>query len=109
MKIRIDDATPAVAATKVQILNPPAKPLKLDAALPLSVSTTPLNATAQDVVWTSSDPKIVSVNSQGIVLARAEGTATITAKLGEKLTATCPLKVEKAGKAEKPGKAKTAP
>ncbi len=108
VKIRVDATAPTVAATKVQILNPPAKPLKIDATLPLFASMTPVNATLQEVVWSSSDPNIASVNSQGVVLARAAGTATITVTLGEtKLAVTCAVKVEKDGKdgkAEKPAK-----
>lgn len=40
---------------------------------------TPSNATNQDVIWTSSDSNIVSVNKNGKVTAKNIGTATIIA------------------------------
>lgn len=41
--------------------------------------TAPDNATEQDVLWTSSDPSVATVNSNGMVRAVGVGTATITA------------------------------
>ena len=51
----------------------------------LNVIFEPANTTDdKDIEWSSSDENIVSVNSEGIVTAKAEGTAIITAKVGEK-------------------------
>lgn len=41
---------------------------------------TPLNATNQNVLWTSDNESIATVNSLGTVTAISEGTVTITAK-----------------------------
>ena len=49
------------------------------------------------VTWESSNPKIVSVNSSGIVTARKKGTALITART-ESAYATCKVRVKKATK-----------
>ncbi len=49
------------------------------------------------VTWESSNPKIVSVNSSGIVTARKKGTAMITART-ESAYATCKVRVKKATK-----------
>jgi len=56
--------------------------------LELTPILTPLDA--QTVIqWTSSDSNIASVNSDGVVMASAEGSVTITAKTSNNLTATC--------------------
>jgi uncharacterized protein YjdB len=61
--------------------------------------TTTLTATVKpsnenkSVTWTSSNTSVAGINTNtGLITARAEGTATITAKCGDK-TATCTLNV----------------
>ena len=44
----------------------------------LDVKYIPANTTQREVVWTSSDPKIVKVNASGKITALAEGSAVIT-------------------------------
>ena len=59
----------------------------------------PAEATATDLVWTSSDDKIAEVVSQGsyaTVTAKAEGYAVITVKAESGVSATCRIKVETA-------------
>ena len=46
----------------------------------LSVSFNPTNTTDQSVIWSSSDSKVVSVDSKGNITANSPGKATITAK-----------------------------
>lgn len=55
----------------------------------LKATTDPAGAT---VTWTSSDTKVATVNAGGNVMGVGEGTATITAKAGDK-TATCKVTV----------------
>ena len=43
-----------------------------------SVKIDPANATNQEVSWSSSEPSVASVDSKGMVTAKAEGKATIT-------------------------------
>ena len=43
-----------------------------------SVKIDPANATNQEVSWSSSEPSIASVDTKGMVTAKAEGKATIT-------------------------------
>ena len=45
----------------------------------LSAAVSPSNAANQDITWTTSDPKVATVNSNGYISAVSAGTATITA------------------------------
>lgn len=58
----------------------------------LTATVSPDNATNKSVAWNSSNPNIASVSSTGEVIAIAEGTASITAKCGDK-SASCTVKV----------------
>ena len=55
----------------------------------------PDNATNQELIWTSSDPTIATVDSNGKVTGVKEGTVTITAKTPDGgVKATCTVTVE---------------
>ena len=60
----------------------------------LSVAVTPDNATDKTVTWSTSNAAIATVSDNGLVTAIKEGSATITAKAGDK-TATCAVTVSK--------------
>ena len=60
----------------------------------LTATVNPEGATNKDVTWTSDNPEVAAVEG-GTVTAKAEGTAIITAKAGDK-TATCTVTVAKA-------------
>ena len=53
----------------------------------------PADATDKSITWTSSDPIIARVDSNGNVVAVKPGTATITAKTKNGKTATCKITV----------------
>ena len=61
----------------------------------LEATITPDNATVKNVTWTSSNPDIAYVSSDGTVSARSIGTATITCTLvdNEAKTAICIVNV----------------
>ena len=75
-------------------LNQTTLELKAGNTATLTATVKPENATSKEVTWTSDKPEIAAVDG-GTVTAKAEGTATITAKAGEK-TATCTVTVTKA-------------
>ena len=58
----------------------------------LSASPNPYNASAGKPVWTSSDPAVASVSSDGTVTGVAAGKATITATI-DGISATCVVTV----------------
>lgn len=94
VKIRVEPTAPVVAAIKVEILNAPQQALKLNSVWCLTASVVPLAATNLAVFWSSSDSSVAAVNSQGLVVAKAPGRATITLKSKEGgLTAECPIQV----------------
>ena len=80
-------ATPVTSVT----LNKTSASLKVGETVTLSATVNPSDATDKTVTWTTSDAKVATV-SNGVVTAKMLGTATITAKAGDK-TATCSITV----------------
>ena len=66
--------------------------LPLECNETLTVTISPDNTTDKTVIWTSSDPDIASVDTDGKITGLNEGMAVITAKTGNK-TATCDVTV----------------
>ena len=64
-------------------------------SLQLTATVLPSNATNKTVTWTTSNSSVATVNSDGLVMAKAVGNATITAKTtdGTNLSATCNITV----------------
>ncbi len=59
----------------------------------LTVTVAPTNATDKTVTWTTSNDSVATVDGNGKITAISVGTATITAKAGDK-TATCAVEVK---------------
>ena len=61
----------------------------------LTATITPNNATNKTVTWTTSDPSVATVSSDGVVTAVSIGNATITATTndGTNLSASCEVTV----------------
>ena len=60
----------------------------------LIATVTPDYATGYEIIWSSSNSDIVSVNNAGQLRALSVGTAVITARIGDKLSATCTVTVK---------------
>lgn len=89
--VTVTNAT--VPATEIE-LNKTELTLTVGGNETLTATVTPDNTT-DSVEWTSSNTAIATVDNSGKVTAVAEGTATITAKAGEK-SAACNVTVEAA-------------
>ena len=64
-------------------------------SLQLTATISPEDAIIKDLIWETSDAKIVSVDENGLIKGVAEGKATITARTidGSNLSATCEVTV----------------
>lgn len=71
--------------------------LKMGKKLTLKAKVTPSNANNRSISWSSSNKKVATVSSKGVVKAVGNGTATITAKTkdGSRKKATCKITVGK--------------
>ena len=85
---------PQVVAVSSVSLDKTSVSLNAGESVTLAATVKPDNATNKTVSWSSSNASVASVDASGKVSAVAEGTATITAKAGDK-TATCSVTVTK--------------
>lgn len=85
-----DDDSESVAVTSVE-LNKTSTSIGVGETETLTATVKPDNATDKTVTWTSNETTVATVEN-GVVTAVAKGTATITAKAGDK-TATCTVTV----------------
>ena len=92
-KVTVNGQTTTVPVQSVG-LNQTTLELKAGNTATLTATVSPESATDKTVTWTSDKPEIAAVEG-GTVTAKAEGTAIITAKAGDK-TATCTVTVTKA-------------
>ena len=92
-KVTVKASTIAVASVS---LNKSSISLKVGDKETLVATLSPANATNKAVKWSSSDLSVAEVNSNGVVTAKAGGTAiiTVTTEDGHK-TASCVVSVEK--------------
>ncbi|MBQ6844838.1 MAG: Ig domain-containing protein [Agathobacter sp.] len=69
--------------------------LKKGKTVKLKATVKPAKSTQKKLVWSSSNKKVATVNSKGVVKGIKNGTSTITVKVkGTKLKATCKIKVQ---------------
>ena len=80
------NAIPATALT----LNINSFGMYVNEAFHLTTTLVPSNASPQQLVWTSSNTAVATVNSSGLVTGQSPGNAVITVKTADgKLSATC--------------------
>lgn len=80
--------TPAPLSLEGVLINVGDSTLKIGATLDLDATLLPLGYVGQGLTFSSSDDAVATVTSEGIVEARAVGTATITAAATEDNTKT---------------------
>lgn len=76
-------------------LNTSNKTLLIGDSLSLNVNFVPQDATNKKITWTSSNTSVATVDANGKVVAKKEGSAKITATSNNNKTATVQIKVEK--------------
>lgn len=61
----------------------------------LKVTISPSNATNKKIIWSTSNKNVATINSNGVVAAKSEGTATIKVRTESGVNATCNVTVKK--------------
>ena len=69
-----------VKVNKITITGYTQKYLEKDGTVPLGTTIEPENAANKDIIWSSSNPEVATVDQNGVVTAIKQGTATIQAK-----------------------------
>ena len=80
MKLYIDDVQLVTADIPVTGIDIKAAPEQMivDSSVKLQPVFTPENTTQQEVIWTTSDKNVATVDKEGTVLAKSAGTVVIT-------------------------------
>ncbi|NLY42857.1 MAG: hypothetical protein GX066_02575 [Clostridiaceae bacterium] len=94
---------PVVPVTGVS-LDKKSGTIKVGETLTLTAIVEPANATNKKVTWSSDNEEVATVNGNGVVTARKEGTAVITVTTEDGgFTDTCTITVVKGGTGPIPG------
>lgn len=80
-----------VPVTSIE-LNKTATTIQVGGSETLIATVLPENASDKTIAWSSSDEAVAVVSDSGRIVAKAEGTAIITARIGE-ISATCTVTV----------------
>ena len=91
--VELKNGTTNIPVTGIS-LNKNSAELKVNDTVQLTATVSPDNATNKTVIWSVDNASIASVDSNGLVTAKAAGTATITAQASN-FTATCTVTVTK--------------
>jgi uncharacterized protein YjdB len=74
-------------------VSPASAALDVNLTRQLEATVAPANATDKTITWTSSNAAVATVSGNGLVTAKAPGTAIITAKTSNNLTSACTITV----------------
>jgi uncharacterized protein YjdB len=88
--------SPPIAVTGVTINNCPKNNLEFGQTNQLTNTITPASATNKVIVWTSSNSSVVTVDTNGLLTVKGDGTATITVTTNDGgFTSSCIIIVNK--------------
>jgi uncharacterized protein YjdB len=90
--VTINVNSAAIPVTDV-LINPTSLQLKPEQKAPLTATVNPSNATNQTITWSSSNPNVATVDSNGLVTAKQVGSAEITASADGKTSPPCDVNV----------------
>ncbi len=99
--VRVENKVSAVNVSKVS-LSETNLSLKPGDTKKVSAVITPANASNKTLVWKSSDEKVVTVDQNGTIKAKGEGTATVKATAHNGISAECSVKSAYSDKPETP-------
>lgn len=88
-----DEKETMIEVQSVAISQPSAE-MVIGETLTLKATVSPSNASFDGITWTSTNPKVASVSTSGLVTAISEGNTTITVMVGGR-TASCAIHVVK--------------
>lgn len=89
-KIKVDVNSVIISSIS---LNQKSAKLGIDAELKLFANFNPSNATNKKLTWSSSKPNVATVDSNGLVTAKAVGTTVITATTVNSKVSSCTITV----------------
>lgn len=89
--VTLKDKVVKVASVKV---SPTTMNLEVGQTGTLTATVAPVNATNQNLTWSSSNEKAATVDANGVVTAVGQGSATITAKADNGKSGTCKVTVK---------------
>ncbi|MEG1191890.1 MAG: Ig-like domain-containing protein [Clostridia bacterium] len=93
------EVTVVVSGTAVKLtLNYKKKTIKAGETLQLIATAEPALGSGEAIIWTSANPKIATVDENGLVTALKKGKAKIVAKTASGKKVSCSIKVTKAAK-----------
>ncbi len=90
--VKITVTNPTIAVTSIS-LNKTTLSLVKGNSTTLTATINPSNVTNKALTWTTSNSSVATVDSNGKVIAKGAGTATITVKTNNGKTATCKVTV----------------
>lgn len=93
LKAKITVKVNPIGVSKIT-LNRTSQTLSKGKSFTLAATVKPSNATNKTLTWTSSNPKVATVDKNGKVTAIKNGTATITCKSANGKKATCTITVK---------------
>lgn len=95
--INVQSASTDVKITNL-LISPSSKSLKVGESFSITKTIIPSNATNKTLTFTSSDSSVITVDDNGKVSAKGEGTAQITVKTvdGSNISKVCSVSVEAA-------------